>query len=286
MTTMGPTNIIECPSCGQRIRQYTYNSYNNFGTTHYWTDGDASDLFGIDRKLLVKCANCDTSFLINDAKRLGAYDGERAGSWRQLCRMLEEYVRDGKELKSDNSESIISNIKNNLPAIPRPDSPDCTEEARELFMSSHEFIAVNDEKEYLDYLDSNTASAENEKYLRIMAWYIANDEYRVSIFPLNEDDINIVGSLYDGDITKTCFTPKQINNLEKLSNLLEDNNQADRLMKAEIARECALFEQALSLLKYEFDEGFSGYINAIKILSKKEIAIVANIETVLEQEMT
>jgi hypothetical protein len=100
------------------------------------------------------------------------------------------------------------------------------------------------EKELFVFLSVKTLDKERELLVRQQAWWTANDAWRHS----------------QG---KTNFSEAQVNNLQTLSEMLDESQEIERIFKAEIARELGDFEKCLKLLSHPFDEKLqrlSGFI--------------------------
>jgi hypothetical protein len=65
-----------------------------------------------------------------------------------------------------------------------------------------------------------------------------------------------------------------VKNLKTLDALLDESDQGQRILKAEIAREQGNFEQCLRLLSYHFEEGYEYVVGFIrKLAEEKEWAV-------------
>ncbi len=87
------------------------------------------------------------------------------------------------------------------------------------------------EADYLSILNSNQLSKKKEKYIRINIWWDANE-----IIRMNPDET-------------FKFTQEQERNIEILTNLLDEKNLDELIMKAEIFRELGIFDKCLLLLE-------------------------------------
>jgi len=95
---------------------------------------------------------------------------------------------------------------------------------------------VPSETEFLTVLAEEKLPKLKEIYVRCRAWWAANDSVRMNV---------------DATIT---FSPKQEKNLQILSDLLDEENADQRIMKAEILRELGKFDECLRLLAQIFDK--------------------------------
>jgi hypothetical protein len=90
--------------------------------------------------------------------------------------------------------------------------------------------------EYLDAIEAGLAKDEaGEKWLRVLAWWRGNDSVREWRFPIED----IPAASPDG------FR----RNLLRLADLLTDDNDNDRLMRAEVLRELGDFAAAVQVLR-------------------------------------
>jgi hypothetical protein len=109
-------------------------------------------------------------------------------------------------------------------------------------------------QELLAYLLAETAlPKEKEVYLRLRAWWSANDVWR---WVPN---------------SKPAFSKEQRQNLAALAALLDESEPGVRILKAEIARELGEFEQCLALLSYQFDEGYGQAVGFIRGLAQEQV---------------
>ncbi len=118
------------------------------------------------------------------------------------------------------------------------------------------------EADYLEYVSDMDLAPEKERYIRIRAWWRANDLLR---------------DVEDQDRSAPRFLDLQYSNLDRLSSLLDESAPEDRLLKAEIARERAMFEQARSLLDFPFPEDSQEAVETIQWLCDQRNTSVAEI---------
>jgi hypothetical protein len=90
---------------------------------------------------------------------------------------------------------------------------------------------------------------EEEKYIRIRAWWSSNSPNR------------------DGPSQEFRLSTEQEENLRRLLELLDADDPNESLMKAEIFRELGQFDECLKLLANPFDERFLQTVDAIKDLA-------------------
>jgi hypothetical protein len=103
---------------------------------------------------------------------------------------------------------------------------------------------------------------EKEKYLRIRAWWVANDVFRE-----------------DPSVGNPDFSSAAIANMNALFGLLGTTDEEDVLMKAEIARELGRFQESLSILSGLQDAGASAEATAIGEAAKNRISRVVAVTT-------
>ena len=114
--------------------------------------------------------------------------------------------------------------------------------------------------DYLTFLKMTYLPAEKERYVRQMAWWCGNDPFREG-----------------GSRERERFSPNEEANLAALSELLDEGDPNQRLMKAEIARERGKFDDALQLLQAHFSEELATVADAIRRLCISKSSRVAEI---------
>lgn len=113
-----------------------------------------------------------------------------------------------------------------------------------------------DQEDYAAYFSSNNLlKPDVEKNLRFRAWWRGNDDRR------------------RGRLSN--FTEIETNNLKALAEILDESDDSERLMKAEIMRELGDFDQALELLDQTFDGDLADAVKAIRGLTQQGEAVVA-----------
>ena len=108
-------------------------------------------------------------------------------------------------------------------------------------------------------MDSAKTSSK-EKNLRIKLWNKHNDVYR---YDLNEFAIDLENH-------------ELINNLNSLIPLLDESEEFEKLLKAEIFRELGMFKDSRQLLKYSFTEGlleFASFVKSLAEESNKQVMV-------------
>jgi hypothetical protein len=156
MTIMGPTSVRSCPHCDQLIREDPYISGNTCDDQH-WTDGYMEALMLPNLPDIVKCPTCYAVFWINKAKELGDYNPA----------IMDSVVNDPKWFKENNPEywEKLQKDKKKL------------EHEIYLYRNSLNSEGLN-EGDYLAFPDNNKLKNEQERHIRTMAWWKANDSNR------------------------------------------------------------------------------------------------------------
>jgi hypothetical protein len=112
-------------------------------------------------------------------------------------------------------------------------------------------VLAPSEKEILNFLEGPTLPKDKEIYLRMHAWWSANDAWRWVPNP------------------KPAFSEAQIKNLEALSAILNEAEPIERILKAEIARELGHFDNSKNLLSYEFADQFNYAASIIRQMAEE-----------------
>ena len=107
------------------------------------------------------------------------------------------------------------------------------------------------EVDLLSFIARSKPRGEKEAYLRILAWRTANDAWRSHPF------------------ANSRFSVEQKNNMRTLSHLLDDTDEIQRILKAEIARELGEFNNCKRLLSYAFADQFSYAASIIRQLAEE-----------------
>lgn len=132
--------------------------------------------------------------------------------------------------------------------------------------------------DYDDLLDQSFWKTEDqEKYLRIRAWWSFNSAYRSYTLKMPLLCPELPES--SGKVEKEFrLSSKQEDNLNKLLNLLNPDNQNDSIMRAEIYRQLGQFDECLDQLNREYDDNLVTAVNTIKNLATSKIKKVEVIE--------
>lgn len=132
----------------------------------------------------------------------------------------------------------------------RPDNPAWAE--------APEVKGPNELEYYKAVRKGLAAGRQQERDLRVLAWWRSNDTHRAS-------------RRTSGAVTRS---PAWEKNLHALRGLLDENNESERLMKAEVLRELGEFTPAQQLLKGVTSEHLIGVARQIGALCKaREIRV-------------
>lgn len=115
-------------------------------------------------------------------------------------------------------------------------------------------------QDYADLLDAGISDKNKEHYVRLRAWWAGNDPRRES-----------------GESTHLDSFEKQ--NLGAFLALLDETDDHERVMKAEVFRELGEFNEAEKLLATDFDDELTQAVSMIRDLNQKRIATVAEMES-------
>ena len=107
--------------------------------------------------------------------------------------------------------------------------------------------------EMLEFLSGPALTQDKELYLRVRAWRSANDAWRRN------------------PNAKSAFSKDQEQNLKALSDMLDEKEPNQRILKAEIARELGNFDECLGLLSYHFDERYGHAVGFIRKLAEENV---------------
>ena len=121
-------------------------------------------------------------------------------------------------------------------------------------------VKAPSEKEMMEFLAGPDLPKDKEIYLRMRVWWAANDVWRWLPNP------------------KPAFSKEHVKNLKSLFALLDESNQDQRILKAEIARELGNFEECLLLLSYQFEPGYDFAVSFIRKLAEGKVQAVKPFE--------
>jgi hypothetical protein len=117
-------------------------------------------------------------------------------------------------------------------------------------------VKAPSEKEMLDFLAGPALPRHKEMFLRVHAWRSANDAWR-----------RVPNAT-------PAFSKDQVQNLKALSEMLDESDQEQRILKAEIARELGNFEECLKLLSYQVEESYEYAAAIIRKLAEEKVRAV------------
>jgi hypothetical protein len=117
------------------------------------------------------------------------------------------------------------------------------------------------EKELLRFLAGPALPRDKELYVRVSAWRRANDAWRRN------------------PNATPAFSKDQEQNLKALSDMLDEKEPNQRMLKAEIARELGEFDECLGLLSHPIDEGYGYAVGVIKKLAEEKVQGVRAFES-------
>jgi hypothetical protein len=134
---------------------------------------------------------------------------------------------------------------------------DANERARQ---NSAELVQEPCEGDYYQALDAGVADTpEREKLLRVLAWWLSNDEYR--------------GLAPDQHVSLICSGPRW-ENLTALVRLLDETCEEDRIMKAEALRQMGEFDSAKRLLSCVDSPEFTNAVRKLQSLCDQKDSTV------------
>ena len=114
-------------------------------------------------------------------------------------------------------------------------------------------------QDYLTALSKGVPEKGKEKYIRLRAWWAGNDVRR-------ETD------------RAEAMRADELTNLSALVQLLAEDDENDRIMKAEAKREQGLFEEAENLLSSPFSKDVTHAVAIIRDLVERRISVVMEIK--------
>ncbi len=114
-------------------------------------------------------------------------------------------------------------------------------------------------QDYADFLDAGESDRDKERYVRLRAWWAGNNPRREK-----------------GQSTELDSFETQ--NLRAFLALLDEDEDSDRIMKAEVLRELGEFNEAENLLATEFCNELTQVVSMIRDLNQKRIATVAEMK--------
>jgi hypothetical protein len=120
-------------------------------------------------------------------------------------------------------------------------------------------VLAPSEKELLRFLSGPALPRDKELYVRVSAWRSANDTWR-----------------WNPNATP-AFSKDQVQNLHALSEMLNETEPNQLILKAEIARKLGEFDNCLGLLSHPFDGRYGHAVGFIKKLAEEKVLVVRSI---------
>jgi hypothetical protein len=253
----GPDKILECPHCSAPSILPTLLSGNTIGAT-FWSDGKMVAPMLPDTPEITKCYQCGSFFWIEDAQVVGEI--REMGLEGKLIRPpidtlnlpgpihnLLEYRRvtdvvDLLDLLENSPELLLKILEGNKDYLKEIKS----QLQKKGFLekeawSEAPYIEELTGAEYFKAIKQDVAKdPESDKRLRILAWWRENDHHRVP------DDLR--------EAPSEPINDDAISNIRSLFKLLDEEDQEQCMMKAEVARQLGNFRQAMALLEGVDDE--------------------------------
>jgi hypothetical protein len=109
--------------------------------------------------------------------------------------------------------------------------------------------------EYTTFLSAGLPDNSKERYVRLRIWWAGNNIRRLGGNSIPMTDIEVA-------------------NLRAFAALLNEEQDNDKIMKAEALRELGLFEDAEALLATQFDQSLMQAVEIIRSLNQKRISVV------------
>lgn len=114
-------------------------------------------------------------------------------------------------------------------------------------------------EDYLASLAEGVSDRQKEHYLRLRVWWAGNDRRR-------------------GNEKELPMSSQEIANLRAFAQILDEAEENERLMKAEVLRELGLFGKARALLGKPFSEELSEAVATIRQLTEQKSTLVMEIK--------
>lgn len=238
MTMMGNTTVKACPHCNQWLRFDLYVSFN-FSGSDIWTDGYR---LGPSNTPLLKCPTCCKAFRIKEAKNAGEFNPF------DMC----DLERDPNSMK-DNNPEYWERLHRDEKKLNRQ---------IKLYKDSIDTEDASD-SDYLAFIASKKFSVKKERKLRMLSWQAANYGKRHSTYDIPISCQICRNKYVEGkcplkEVVQKAFSvefsQEQLENIEILSNLMNEDDPNERILKAEMARERGIFDETTRLLDYPFIE--------------------------------
>ena len=110
-------------------------------------------------------------------------------------------------------------------------------------------------KHYFDFLSKGPFDREKESYLRRRAWWAGNDQRR-------------------GEASALPMSNEETTNLAAFATLLDEADEGERLMKAEVMRELGRFTEAKFLLDHPFSKDQAQAVKIIGDLVEQQVTLL------------
>lgn len=247
----GPTYIRKCPQCSNHFSQDTLSSGNTFGAK-FWTDGKMEALMMPNYPEYVGCPHCNKSLWVRETE-IVYVDKSFIIENDNPMKRIERSKRYGFLLDS------FSNVKDKLLTLFYKLLPEIL--MLKIIVRKHrkKYKNIPSSLPYiypsiricLSGLKEKSLKMEKEVYLRTRLMQLYNDKNRDKIKQAN-------------------LSQSQINNLNKLLQLIALNSEEDKLFQVEIHRELRDFKEATKVLKSINNPENLDLINLMKKLIEKK----------------
>ena len=240
--TPGPTIIYQCYKCEGNFKYPTIGSGNTFGA-RFWSDGKKDAPMLPDQPWLIKCPNCDALIWRDELKQMGEAEAGPSAYNIPLPILLNRL-----EIRPTPKHTNVYNL---YPATTPSfldyyffDMADISNTARKLNLGFWAWLGGS----------NNRRDKQKERYVRQRTWWAGNDCRRKS--------------------KEIPFSSMEIENLRAYITLLDENDETDRIMKAEAHRELGEFEKAEKFLAMPFGDELKDAAGFIRNLNKQRITSV------------
>jgi hypothetical protein len=144
------------------------------------------------------------------------------------------------------------------------------EEAVDPAWRNAKYVEEPSEEEYYSAIDRGLArDREEERSLRILAWWRRNDAFRrwsVRVFAWWRRNVAFRKKSVGQDAAPASSSVKSLDNLKALAGLLDLSDENDRVMKAELLRELGEFEAATAILDQIGPGDYASVARQLRIL--------------------
>jgi len=132
-------------------------------------------------------------------------------------------------------------------------------------------------KDYFRLLKMKIDNDERETYLRLRAWHAGNDRRR-------ESEHGPGKFKKKKDLSPLPFSDAEIKNMKDLTCILDEQDDEERMLKAELVRELGFFNRCISCLAKPLAEDYSLSASLIKGLAEKHDPWVREVKNQEEKE--